>query len=169
MTPQELSGLTEKALDELVLETGRTLRDQYKILANHIVEGASQAKACRDAGYSERGSKQQASRVMARKDVRTYVDLLREQIRRTAGINRGWMIRQHLEAAQSAKADKDWSGFKACMQEAGKLLDFYPSLKTETKLEHSGEVGINTNYQHEDVLRELMDIRRSESGDTAVH
>ena len=173
MKPEELTELDEKALDELALEKGRALSDQHRVFAERLVSGASQTKAAMDAGYTESNARKTASIIVRREDVRTYTDILREQLRRVAAASREWMVRQHLEAAKMAKEAGDWAGFKACMTEAGKLLDLYPATKHEAKHdhkhEHSGAVGVNTNYQPEEVLRELMEIRHNESRDKALH
>lgn len=175
----DLTTLTEKELDALERKHGRALSPQHKIFADRVVQGASQTKAATDAGYSDKAARKQASRLMTRKDVRTYVDILREQQRRVAGINREWMIRQHMEFAAECRDRQDSVGFRGCMQEVAKLLDFYPAQKTVGKLEHTGSiehtgaVGINTNYMSNEVLQEIFELKRkeaaNETGSSKVH
>lgn len=176
---EDFTTLTEDEIDERELKLGRALSVQHKIFADRLVQGASQTKAATDAGYSEKDAKRTATRIAKRKDVSTYVHLLREKQRRVAGIDREWVIRKHLHIAKKAELDSDWVAVRQCLAEVAKLLDFYPAQKTVGKLEHTGSiehtgsVGINTNYMSNEVLQEIFELKRKEAahetGSSKVH
>jgi len=104
-----------------------------------IVSGLSQSKAYTSAGYSERGAKQSASRLLANADVRSRVSELRREIESS------YIQLQITERDERLKADQErWDGMREVIQ-ARKTGDYSRALKTGLLVRRERVIGTGKN------------------------
>ena len=104
-----------------------------------IVSGLSQSKAYTSAGYSERGAKQSAARLLANANVRSRVSELRREI------ESGYIDLQITERDERLKAAQErWNGMREMIQ-ARKTGDWSRALKTGLCVRKQRVIGTGKN------------------------
>ena len=104
-----------------------------------IVSGLSQSKAYTSAGYSERGAKQSAARLLANANVRSRVSELRREI------ESGYIDLQITERDERLKAAQErWNGMREMIQ-ARKTGDWSRALKTGLCVRKQRVIGAGKN------------------------
>jgi hypothetical protein len=104
-----------------------------------IVSGLSRSKAYTSAGYSERGAKQSAARLLANADVRSRVSELRREIESS------YIHLQITERDERLKADQErWDGMREVIQ-ARKTGDYTRALKTGLLVRRERVIGTGEN------------------------
>jgi len=106
-----------------------------------IVSGLSQSKAYTSAGYSERGAKQSAVRLLANAEVRSRVSELRREIESS------YIQLQITERDERLKADQErWGGMREVIQ-ARKTGDYSRALKTGLLVRRERVIGTGKNAE----------------------
>ena len=112
---------------------------RHEKFCQEIVSGLSQTKAYTSAGYSERGAKQSAARLMNNTDVRSRVSELRREI------DSSYICRQITERDERLKAAQErWGGMREVIQ-ARKTGDWSRALKTGLCVRKQRVIGTGKN------------------------
>jgi hypothetical protein len=77
------------------------LDDRQRRFCLELVAGASGAEAARAAGYGKAGARNQATRLLAKDDIRAFIATLRQQGEEAAGIDRASALSLLWKMAQS--------------------------------------------------------------------
>ena len=112
---------------------------RHELFCQGLVSGLSQTKAYTGAGYSDRGAKQSAARLLANADVRSRVSELRRQI------ESGYIRLQITEREERLKAAQErWDGMREVIQ-ARKTGDWSRALKTGLCVRKQRVIGTGKN------------------------
>jgi phage terminase small subunit len=112
---------------------------RHELFCQGLVSGLSQAKAYTSAGYSERGAKQSAARLLANADVRSRVADLRREIKTR------YIHLQITERDERLKAAQErWDGMREVIQ-ARKTGDYSRALKTGLIVRGERVIGTGKN------------------------
>jgi len=112
---------------------------RHELFCQGLVSGLSQAKAYTGAGYSERGAKQSAARLLANAGVRSRVSELRRQIESR------YICLQITERDERLKAAQErWDGMREVIQ-ARKTGDWSRALKTGLCVRKQRVIGTGKN------------------------
>jgi len=112
---------------------------RHELFCQGLVSGLSQTKAYTGAGYSDRGAKQSAARLLANADVRSRVSELRRQI------ESGYIRLQITEREERLKAAQErWDGMREVIQ-ARKTGDWSRALKTGLCVRQQRVIGAGKN------------------------
>ena len=112
---------------------------RHELFCQGLVSGLSQTKAYTGAGYSDRGAKQSAARLLANADVRSRVSELRRQI------ESGYIRLQITEREERLKAAQErWDGMREVIQ-ARKTGDWSRALKTGLCVRKQRVIGAGKN------------------------
>lgn len=61
------------------------LKAQYKLFAENYLKSGNATQAAKDAGYTDKGARNQGSRLMKREDVQVYLEQLRQPLKEATG------------------------------------------------------------------------------------
>jgi len=112
---------------------------RHELFCQGLVSGLSQTKAYTGAGYSERGAKQSAARLLANTNVRSRVAELRREIESS------YIRLQITERDERLKAAQErWHGMREVIQ-ARKTGDYSRALKTGLCLRKERVIGTGKN------------------------
>ena len=112
---------------------------RHEKFCQEIVSGLSQTKAYTSAGYSERGAKQSAVRLLNNTDVRSRASELRREI------DSSYIRRQIAERDERLKAAQErWGGMREVIQ-ARKTGDWSRALKTGLCVRKQRVIGTGKN------------------------
>jgi phage terminase small subunit len=131
---------------------------RHELFCQGLVSGLSQTKAYAGAGYSERGAKQSAARLLANADVRSRVSELRREIESS------YIRLQITERDERLKAAQErWDGMREVIQ-ARKTGDWNRALKTGLCVHKQRVIGTGKNakiIEDYEVDRPLLDALAS--------
>lgn len=159
---EELLGISEPALDELLFKLSQKLSDRQRLFGDYLVAGHSQADAYRQAGYAAKGgsAKSAAGRLVRHRYVAAYVDILREQSRRNSGVTQEAMLRRFMDAGDQALRKGDYSAARGHWREAALLADLYPVKRKQIELNNVDV--IDATAMSDDAWLTLFELRREE-------
>lgn len=168
MKPEDLLDKTENELTRLEIACRKVLSDQQRRFGEFVVSGMSNGESYQEAGYKSKTDNVAyacGSRLLRNAKVSSFVNVLREKLRRNTLVDPESMIRRFLDAGDQCMKARAFSAAKSHWREAALLADLYPALRKHLTIDD--KTVTDTTQLSDDAWEALFNMRlgKIEHGD----